>query len=66
MFCRLWKTVVRTTSPFALHRRLEGSHPSLRIPAVVRDLSEENNACDTWCSPLSLFLILARVWTVHV
>ena len=31
-------TVVRTTSPLTLHRRLEGSHPSLRIPAVVRDL----------------------------
>ena len=30
-----------------LHRRLEGGHPSLCIPAVLRNLSEANNASDT-------------------
>ena len=32
---RLWTTVVRATSPITLHRRREGSHPSLPILAVV-------------------------------
>ena len=29
------------------HSRLEGGHPNLCIPAVLRNLSEANNASDT-------------------
>ena len=47
-----------------LHRRLEGGHPSLCIPAVLRNMSEANNALDVRL--FSLFLTLVRVWKVHV